>query len=226
MLDNASMVQTHEYCLGRAHSFKAASYVGERQLKLARSLCCWMFSLLRTALLGDSYIGRLGRFCGGFLGVPGECRFYCVGGMRADSVDQRVLRALMEFQPETVFVCLGGNDISMNSSPRQTFDDITKVVNILTNNGAKNVYIGEIMTRGQFSRSPGLTKEIFDKKRKLINKHLKKKYGRFFVTFSDIHFPDHYDEDKVHLNTARTVRDSVPGMKKFQCRLLHVLCRH
>lgn len=48
MLDSASMVQTHEYCLGRAHSFKAVSYVGERQLKLARSLCCWMFSLLRN----------------------------------------------------------------------------------------------------------------------------------------------------------------------------------
>lgn len=145
--------------------------------------------------------------------------------MRADRVDQRVFCALLEFQPETVFVCIGGNDISMNSSPRQTFENINEIVNILTNNGTKNVYIGEIMTRGQFSRSPGLTKEMFDKKRKLINKNLKKKYGRFFVTFSDIHFPDHYDKDKVHLNTDRTVRDSVPGMKKFQCRLIRVLCR-
>lgn len=54
------------------------------------------------------------------MGVPGECRFYGVGGMRADNVNQRVLLELMDFHPETVFVGLGGNDISVNSSPRQT----------------------------------------------------------------------------------------------------------
>lgn len=178
----------------------------------------------KTALLRDSYVKRLGRFCDGFLGISGECRFYGVGGMRADSVIQRVLCELMDFHPETVFVCLGGNDISVNSSPRQTFEDIVNVVSILSENGHKNVYISEIITRGQFSKPPGLTKEIFDKKGKVINKQLRKKYGRFFVTFSDIHFPEHYDADKVHLNTKGTGK--VPGMKKFQCRFSRVLCRH
>lgn len=27
------------------------------------------------------------------------------------------------------------------------------------------------------------------------------------LTFSDIHFPDHYDEDKVHLNPDRSARN-------------------
>lgn len=97
-------------------------------------------------------------------------------------------------------------------------------MSILSENGHKNVYISEIITRGQLSKPPGLTKEIFDKKGKVINKQLRKKYGRFFVTFSDIHFPEHYDADKVHLNTKGTGK--VPGMKKFQCRFSRVLCRH
>lgn len=146
------------------------------------------------------------------------------GGMRADNVNQRVLVELMDFHPETVFVGLGGNDISVNSSPRQTSEDIVKKATVFSDNGAKDVYISEIMTKGQFSKTPGLKKEIFEKKRKVINKHLRKKYGRFFVTFSDIHFPEHYDENKVHLNAKRTVK--VPGMKKFQCIISRVLCKH
>lgn len=99
------------------------------------------------------------------MGVPGECRFYGVGGMRADNVNQRVLLELMDFHPETVFVGLGGNDISVNSSPRQTSEDIVKKATVFSDNGAKNVYISEIMTKGQFSKTPGLKKEIFEKKR-------------------------------------------------------------
>lgn len=186
----------------------------------------YFLRMAKIALFGDSYIKRLGKY----LGVPGECRFFGVGGMRADRPHQEVLNQLLEFQPDTVFVFIGGNDISVNSSPRQTFDDIVNIMDSIDNNVATTVYIGEILTRGQFSKSPGLTKDIFDRKRKLINKKLKKKYGRLFVTFPDIHFPDHYDKNNVHLNSTRTATDSthtsVPGKKKFQCRIARVLCRH
>ena len=181
--------------------------------------------MAKTALFGDSYIKRLNRFCDNFLGVPGECRFYGVGGMRADNPHQEVLKSCIDFQPDAVFLCIGGNDISAESSPRQTFEHIVNIANSFEAHGTKTVYIGEIMTRGQFWKSPGLTKETFDKKRKLINRHLRKKYGRLFVTFPDIHFPEHYATDGVHLNTSRTDR-LTPGMKKFQCRLSQVLCRH
>lgn len=132
----------------------------------------------KMALFGDSYIKRLGKYCDLFLGVPGECRFFGVGGKRADRPHQEVLNQLLEFQPDTMFVFIGGNDISVNSSPRQTFDDIVNIMDSIDYNGATTVYIGENLTRGQFSNSPGLTKDIFDRKRKLINKKLKKKYGR------------------------------------------------
>lgn len=34
--------------------------------------------MLKTALLGDSYVKKFGRFYDGFLGVHIECRFYGV----------------------------------------------------------------------------------------------------------------------------------------------------
>lgn len=70
-----------------------------------------------------------------FLGVSSECRFYGVVGMRADSVNPRVLCEWIKFHPETVLVCPGGNDISVNSRPRQTFENIINVVTIHTVNG-------------------------------------------------------------------------------------------
>lgn len=60
-------------------------------------------SMSKTALLGDSSVKGLCIICDGFLG---KCRFYGVGGMRADGVNQRVLSELMVFHPETVFVCV------------------------------------------------------------------------------------------------------------------------
>ena len=56
--------------------------------------------------------------------------------------------------------------------------------------------------KGTICKPPGLKKENFaHKKRNRINKHLKMRYGRLFVTLPDIHFPDHYANDRVHLNT-------------------------
>ena len=62
--------------------------------------------MAKTALFGDSYIKRLNRFCDNFLGVPGECRFYGVGGMRADNPHQEVLKSCIDFQPDAVFCVL------------------------------------------------------------------------------------------------------------------------
>ena len=64
--------------------------------------------MAKTALFGDSYIKRLSRFCDNFLGVPGESRFYGVGGMRVDNLNQEVLKSCVDFQPDVVFfLCIG-----------------------------------------------------------------------------------------------------------------------
>lgn len=138
--------------------------------------------------------------------------------MRADNVNQRVLLELMDFHPETVFVGLGGNDISVNSSPRQTSKKRLFFLTMVL----KTCISAKSRQKDSFQKRQVWRKKFL--KRKEINKHLRKKYGRFFVTFSDIYFPEHYDKNKFHLNAKRTVK--VPGMKKFQFRLSRVLCRH
>lgn len=155
--------------------------------------------MTRTALFGDSYIKRLGRFCDHFIGIPGQCNFYGIGGMRADNMHKEALRQLIEYHPNTVCVCWGGNDITASSTPKKTYEDIINLVNLLENKGVKTVYVCEIVTRGKFGKSPGLDKKTFDKKRKLINNELRKKFGQQFVTFPDIHFPKHYNKDGVHI---------------------------
>lgn len=140
--------------------------------------------MTRTALFGDSYIKRQGRFCDHFLGIPGDCSFYGVGGMRTDSINKEALRRLFEFHPHTVCVCLGGNDISTSSTPKKSYEDIIEFVKLLENSGVNTVYVCEIMMRGKFLKTPGLDKKTFDKKRKLINDHLRKKFGQRYLKFS------------------------------------------
>lgn len=72
--------------------------------------------MTRTALFGDSYIKRLGRFCDHFLGIPGDCSVYGVGGMRINRV-----------HPHTVCVCLGGNDISTSSTPKKLMKTLSNL---------------------------------------------------------------------------------------------------
>uniref|UniRef100_K1QKH6 Uncharacterized protein n=1 Tax=Magallana gigas TaxID=29159 RepID=K1QKH6_MAGGI len=59
------------------------------------------------------------------------------------------------------------------------------------------------MTRGKFGKSPGLNKKTFDKKRKLINNQLRKKFDRQFVTNRIIHYYEcgivkFHRGDKIH----------------------------
>ena len=84
--------------------------------------------------------------------------------MRADNPHQKVLKSCIDFQPDVVFLCIGGNDISAESSPRQIFEHIVNIANTFRSRGTKTAYIGEIMTRRQFCKSRGLTKGISTRK--------------------------------------------------------------
>jgi hypothetical protein len=45
---------------------------------------------------------KLGKYCNGYLGVPGDSRFFGVGGMRANTINQEALNGLLEFNPVSV----------------------------------------------------------------------------------------------------------------------------
>ena len=54
----------------------------------------------------------------------------------------------------------------------------------------KKVYVSEILERGCFKKSKGLTKGEFDDKRRVINRRLQQKLKDEFVTFPSIGLKD------------------------------------
>lgn len=73
------------------------------------------------AIFGDSFIKRLRKFCKGSLKVLGNFYWYGKRGLRTDRMDEHLLNRMIQRAPDVAFICVGGNDISANSTPRQIF---------------------------------------------------------------------------------------------------------
>lgn len=93
--------------------------------------------MYRPALLGDSYISRLERFCDGDLKVPGHVKFFGKSGMRTDSMPSDFLNGLLAFKADVVFLSVGGNDIQYNSTPKEIIRRILSIRETLIINGVK-----------------------------------------------------------------------------------------
>lgn len=182
--------------------------------------------MLTFGLFGDSYIERLRRYCDGNLTVHGRTEFFAMGGLRTDRMDQGLLERLLEAHVDVVVINVGGNDIRLSSSPTEIFRRICTLVETIQSSGVAVVYVNEILTRGNFSKCPGLSKSAFDRRRKKINGLLYEKYGQHFVRFKDIKYPTDYlpMPDLVHLNTHRTDSRRC-GLRKFECRISRILRR-
>ena len=124
--------------------------------------------MCRIALLGDSYISRLERFCDGNLKIPGHVKFFGKGGMRTPS---DFLDGLLAFQADVVFLSLGGNHIQYNSTPKEIISRILSIRETLITNGVKTVFIAEISERGCFTKSPQLTAKAFNAQRQKSTKN-------------------------------------------------------
>ena len=81
----------------------------------------------------------------------------------------------------------------------------------MNKSGVKKVYVSKISERGEFSKSEGLTNEVFEDKRKVINRRSQQKLKGDFVTFKMIKYPTDYDVDLVHFGE----RDGNKGMRKY-----------
>ncbi|XP_033730279.1 uncharacterized protein LOC117319617 [Pecten maximus] len=155
--------------------------------------------MAKFAVFGSSYVTRLERYCHGDLKVPGTVRFFGKGGMRSDSIPRQLLRDLIEYNPDVVLIQLGGNDISATSSPNDIFQRLLTLQVDLHHAGIQEVYFTEIVRRGNFDKSPGLTATSFEKQRKKINRLLltRPRYIKIRVNF-----PEDYDRDQVHFNDS------------------------
>ena len=97
-----------------------------------------------------------------------------------------------------VFIILGGNSITRDTTPNEIFDDLKQAVEELKMCGTERVYVSGIVTRGKF-RAHEMDKVIFDKMRKSVNEKLKKYLKNDYIDLGRvIKYPTHYDKDKVH----------------------------
>ena len=133
--------------------------------------------------------------------------------------------SMLEFRRDVAFINVSGNDKTSQTTPREIFDRVVLNVNDLQATGTSTIFVAEIMTRGDFSKSPDqhLDKATFDRKRQKINSLLAKRFKENLIRFSDVRYPDDYDNDQVHLlkNSASTANT---GMKKYESRIRRILC--
>ena len=97
--------------------------------------------------------------------------------MTAGVYDDKELQRLKDFNTDVCFVCLSGNDIRPYSNTKELVNRLLVVTDQMKNSGVKKIYVSEISTRGDFSKVPGLTKEIFDIKRNVscMNRKIERK---------------------------------------------------
>ena len=146
-------------------------------------------------------------------------------GQREDTDARAMYNSMLELRPDVAFINVSGNYITSQTTPREIFDRVVLIVNELQAAGTSTIFIPEIMTRGDFSKSPDqhLDKATFDRKRQKINSLLAKRFKENLIRFSDVRYPEDYDNDQVHLlkNSASTANT---GMKKYESRIRRILC--
>lgn len=190
---------------------------------------------MTIAMYGDSYMKRLREYCDGDLRVPGTIHWFDKGGLRADfkkrdgrrtDDDAKAMYARMiKLRPDVAFINVSGNDVMTETKPKEIFDLISGIVRDLEDAGTATIFVAEIMTRGDFTKSPdpNLDRATFDRKRQKINSLLAKHYKDKLIRFSDIRFPGDYSTDAVHLMTYSSTTNN-SGMKKFESRIRRILC--
>ena len=173
-------------------------------------------------VFGDSLVRRQGGFIDRVpFGVP--VHFIGKGGMRALAVPDDLWQELLRTRPTHVFLHFGGNDISSDSSPRVIFEEIKCRVEELISFGVQCVWVGEVLPRGRFNRSPGLWAAEYERQRRALNRLLHNFMKHRFILFRFHVFTltgiPHRDflSDLVHL--------SVFGQRKYHRVLLRLLRR-
>ena len=127
-------------------------------------------------------------------------------------------------EADVYLINIGGNDITPTSEPDDIFMRIVNLVyELYRRRRVKMVYVAEIQTRGDFRG--GLTKEEFDRQRQIMNELLKERFQQYFVSFTDVRYPNDYDEDLVHLDTSERLRRN-SGMRKYANRIRRIFCSY
>lgn len=125
-------------------------------------------------------------------------RFYGQGGMTAENYSREKFEELLRFQPDYVFLTIGGNDIKSRSTSHEIGRYIEEIIASLYQNGVKRVYFTEICDRGIFKKDPHLTRKIFNIQRRKLNKLVAKM--NVGIINIGARLTRDYIGDKVHFN--------------------------
>src|SRR5215469_1776281 len=157
---------------------------------------------MKIAIVGHSYINRMPKI----FFTRATIRKFCYGGAHASSFpDSDQFLDLQEFDPDIIYLQIGGNDINRHSDPEIIFQDILGLV-WQWNYGRRNIpiLVGEIEKR---TKPRGMTINQYDSQRRYLNDLLEEEFGDKFVRFSFV--MNHYlSSDGVHLTEEGSYRFS------------------
>lgn len=134
----------------------------------------------KIVMYSDSYMKRMQEYCSGDLHVPGTIHWFDKGSLCADfmkrdcqSVDiqtRAMYDRMLLLQPDIASINVSDKDITSKMKPKEIFNLVISIVTDLQTAGVTTIYVGEIMTRSDFSRSPdpNLEEAIFDLKSQKI----------------------------------------------------------
>ena len=121
---------------------------------------------IKVALVGDSLVKRIPNYM-----LPQKMRKYSKGGAKAESFIQseEMIQAL-NYQPQVVFIFIGGNDIRRGCSPKTIFDNIMAIRSRFVGIGS----IVEVIEITYRSKPRGMSSDEFRKVQNSINKKLRR----------------------------------------------------
>ena len=137
-------------------------------------------------MFGSSYVKRMGNARMNIHVLGYDVVYFGVPGLRVSAVlTHPRWKELKEFSPTQVFLHVGGNSIDTVTTEESVVQGILALRDQLLDEGVQRVFVGEILPRGDVSRSRDrfLTTEIFETKRKRLNRILQERLGRWLVHF-------------------------------------------
>ena len=124
-------------------------------------------------------------------------KFGYPGAKAAQLVSSKILQNVLDWEPDAIFIQIGGNDFCENVEIKKLADNIKLIYDKLAPS-IKSIHIGEILVRGD---TRFLKAERYTKIRSYLNKALRQHYfpGTQVIVATKIKH-HHLADDNCHLN--------------------------
>ena len=142
--------------------------------------------MANRAVFGDSYVDKMGSAGLNIHALGSDVHYYGVPGLGLTAVtSHHKWKEMKKSKPTEVFLHLGGNSINTTTDTSSIVDGIIQLREELLGEGVRRVFVGEILPRGDVSRSrdPYLTVQGYEDRRKTINRSLQNRLGRWLIHF-------------------------------------------